>query len=74
MQEKKRPRGRPKGRTERKQITLDLRIEDYNYLTELAEANQSTRRQAIFDGLNLLEKKIKKTVDNIFQVEYNRDR
>ena len=55
----KRPRGRPKGRTERRNITLDLRIEDFNYLNKIAEANQTTRRQAIFDGLKLLEKKIK---------------
>lgn len=60
MQEKKRPRGRPAGRTERKNLTLDLRIEDFNYLNEIAEANKTTRRQAIFDGLKLLEKKIKK--------------
>ncbi|WP_449461381.1 hypothetical protein [Streptococcus suis] len=59
MQETKRSRGRPKGRTERRNITLDLRIEDFNYLNKIAEANQTTRRQAIFDGLKLLEKKIK---------------
>lgn len=61
MDNPKRPRGRPAtGRKERKNITLDLTLADYEYLTKMSKLNQSTRRKTIFDALALLEEKITK--------------